>query len=814
MSCIQFTAFCQNDTLLVEKNSAGILTFASFKQASEHRKLSQGVGFLKKTFKTSEHDEFRLHKQERDDLGIDHLTYQQYLLGIRVEGGIYKIHGRADAIKSMNGNFEKVYLKEQAATVTESSALELALARIGASKYVWQDVEFEESLRSSTGDSKATNYPKGELVIKRESTGKQEWRIAWRFQISALDPISAQNIWIDATRLEVIAIESLSCNANVQGTAQTRYSGTRNIITDSFTYGYRLRENRSGVDVQTLNLFGGDINNLNNAQDFLDPDANNNWTAAEFNNQEDQAALDLHWGVESILDYWRTQQARNSFDGNSLRVISYANFGTGQNNAFWYGGSLKIMAFGDGGSWQPVTALDVVAHEFGHGINEFESGLGGTGEGGALNEGLSDIWGAVIENWAAPEKNHWVMGEDISGGIRFLNNPKSLGYPNTYGGQYWISTSGCSPTQQNDWCGVHINSSVLTYMFYLLSDGGSGTNDNGSCYNVTSIGIVNAAKIAYRAEQYYINSSSLFPDVRSAMIQAASDLYGPSSIHVSSVTNAWYAVGVGSASHTSGDISGNEVCAPGATINLSNSTSNVTWVVSPSNLFITSSGTGTSAFLQPVIKASGPATITFTPTAGCGTSNAVSKSLWVGKPKNNFSGPTSVYPDQIYTYTAAESNNFNWVWTLSPGVGDCGITYGGNCFFGSGGGGQNFTIVWMHESGYLRLNSSNACGAGPQKSIYITVTTQGGCNPCQISSIYPNPSSTELNIKLKVNDDKDKKNEPTEVKLIDSYQTTLYSAVVTEPFHKIDTAGLPEGIYYVVVTNSQGTETKRVVVGH
>jgi hypothetical protein len=120
----------------------------------------------------------------------------------------------------------------------------------------------------------------------------------------------------------------------------------------------------------------------------------------------------------------------------------------------------------------------------------------------------------------------------------------------------------------------------------------------------------------------------------------------------------------------------------------------------------------------------------------------------------------------------------------------------------------------MHESGYVRLNSSNACGAGPQKSVYVTVTTQGGCNPCQISSVYPNPSSSELNIKLKVKDDKATQIELTEIKLIDSYQTTLYSAIVTDPIHKIHTSSLTEGVYYIVVTNSQGTETKRIVVRH
>ncbi len=715
-----------------------------------------------------------------------------------------------------SGKFERVKLKEQTATATESSALEVALKRLGAKKYIWQDAAFENELKSIAGDSKATNFPKGELVVIRESVGSEDWRIAWRFQISALDPLSAQIIWIDATNLTVLSIEPLSCNANVIGTAETKYSGTRSITADSFTYGYRLRENRNGVNVQTLDLFGGNQYTLGNAQDFIDPNANNIWTASEFINPENQAALDLHWGIETVLDYWRTQRARNSFDGNGLRVITYANFGFGQNNAFWFGGNLKVMAFGDGGTWLPVTSLDVVAHEFGHGVNEFESGLGQSHEGGALNEGLSDIWAAVIEHWAAPEKDHWVLGEDITSSVRVLNNPKAKYQPNTYLGEYWFNTSaGCNPSGDNDWCGVHINSSVLAYWFYLLSDGGAGTNDNGSCYNVTPIGISTAANIVYRAQSYYIFSSSLYPDIRNAMIQAASDIHGSQSVHVSSVTNAWYAVGIGSASNTSGDISGTVVCSVGTTVTLNNTTGNVNWVVSPANLFATSSGSGPSAYLQAATgKVSGPATITFTPVGGCGSSsNAVSKNLWVGKPQNNFSGPASVYPDQIYTYTALDPYASNWVWVLSPGVGDCGITYGGNCFFGSGGGGQHFTIVWMHESGYVRLTSSNACGVGGQKSVYVTVTTQGGCNPCQISLVYPNPSSSELNVRLKSIDEEEKQIETTEIKLINSYQTVFYSIVTNELDHKIPLSDFPDGVYYIIVTNKRGSETKRIVVG-
>lgn len=44
--------------------------------------------------------------------------------------------------------------------------------------------------------------------------------------------------------------------------------------------------------------------------------------------------------------------------------------------------------------------------------------------------------------------------------------------PDTYNGTYWASTSS-----SEDHGGVHTNSGVQNYWFYLLSQGGTGTND-------------------------------------------------------------------------------------------------------------------------------------------------------------------------------------------------------------------------------------------------------------------------------------------------------------------------------------------------
>src|SRR5207253_148050 len=105
--------------------------------------------------------------------------------------------------------------------------------------------------------------------------------------------------------------------------------------------------------------------------------------------------------------------------------------------------------------------------------------------------------------------------------------------PDTYMGTgYYTGTA--------DNGGVHTNSGVSNYWFYLLTTGGSGTNDLSNAYSVTGIGITAAAKIAFRALTVYFTSSTNFANARNLTIQAAKDLYGVCSNEMIQTTKAWY----------------------------------------------------------------------------------------------------------------------------------------------------------------------------------------------------------------------------------------------------------------------------------
>lgn len=275
---------------------------------------------------------------------------------------------------------------------------------------------------------------------------------------------------------------------------------------------------------------------------------------------------DIHWGMQMTLDFYQTTFNRNSFDGNGHVVINLAFppkdnslFKDMPNNAaaqhtfepyFMYYGK------GDGLNMYPVASLDVMAHEFTHMV----TGTNGNGgldyklESGALNESFSDIMAMGVMQYALGTCS-WTIGADVminKPNIRSMSNPKnSLGangdtlygaQPDTYKGQCW---SFWPANKDKSGIVVHRNSGVQNYWFYLLSEGGNGTNDYSHSYNVSGIGMNKALDISYRNLLFYLAPNATFEDARNGSIQAAIDLYGRGSQEHQSVVNAWYAVGVG-----------------------------------------------------------------------------------------------------------------------------------------------------------------------------------------------------------------------------------------------------------------------------
>jgi bacillolysin len=373
----------------------------------------------------------------------------------------------------------------------------------------------------------------------------------------------------------------------VAANADTRYSGTQSIQTLLSGTSYILSDNTRGSGIQTFNMKKG--TNYNTAVNFTDVD--NNWTAAEFNNtNKDNGALDAHWGAEKTYDYWSTVHGRNSYNNAGAAIKSYVHYSTAYDNAYWNG---SVMTYGDGSGtyFDILTSIDVAGHEIGHAVCSSTSNLAYQKESGAMNEAFSDIWGACIEYFAAPNKQRWLIGEDIERraghlSLRSMSNPKTELQPDTYGGTYWKTVS-CTPTSANDYCGVHTNSGVLNHWFYILTEGKTGTNDIGSSYSVTGIGIDKAAKIAFRTESVYLTANSTYANARTYGIQSAIDLYGANSAEVIATTNAFYAVGVGAAYAGPADTVAPTAPTTLAASGTTTTTTTLTWTASTDNVAVT-----------------------------------------------------------------------------------------------------------------------------------------------------------------------------------------------------------------------------------
>lgn len=537
------TGFGQNQLPQLEKNGQGVVKLMQLTERSNY-KMTNLPSVFATILGMTDNDELRFLSRTVDNSGNEHQVYEQYYRGIKVEYGRYGAHGRDGNIDHLTGNFKKIQNLEIVPKLTESEALKAALSTLGSKKTYWESAEQERWIKRINNDPQASFFPKAELLICEDSSGNFNFYLTYKFIIYLLEPALQRYIYVDASSGNVIRNESIV--EDINGTADTRYSGSQTVSTNTSAGSYVLQDPTRGNGIRTfdMRLAGG---SYGNATDFTDND--NNWTSAEHSTNQDNVALDAHWAQSSIYDYWLNVRGRNSYNSAGGAVTNYVHtnltaFGYANNdNAFW-DGNLRIMVYGDGQTlFNPVTSLDICAHELGHGIAQSIVNFSRSGEANALNEGFSDIWGATVEAYVAPGKQRWLIGEEVMKNgkpcLRSMQNPISGGNdpnPDVYQGLYW--DNGGEP---------HINSTVLSHWYYLLSQGGSGRNSAGTGYAISGIGIDKASLIAYTAETNYFstNSNATYSDARNYMIQAATNQYGNCSPEVIATTNAWYAAGVG-----------------------------------------------------------------------------------------------------------------------------------------------------------------------------------------------------------------------------------------------------------------------------
>jgi len=470
--------------------------------------------------------------------------YQQYYKGIIVEGAMYVLHTKkgnielahGDIIEGLNFNVEKI--------IREEDALNIALKAVNAEKFAWEDEILEKDLREDTEDSSATYYPKGRLVITKlpfvKELSKDNFRLAFQFDIKTKIPDDYRSVWIDAFSGDVI--NNISKEEASSGYGWTYYNGWKYFTTRwrgwPFKY-YYLRDKTRG-DIFTR--WHGDNSKITDKDNYWDY-------------QSERQAVGAHWGVQRAWQYYKDVWNVTGL-GNNKDIHVWVDRVYPEPNAeyqpTYYNFDEIYIGKAISGECYTMAALDVIGHEYTHGIVQYSSNFYHTGEPGALEESFCDIFGNVIQEWVEGYDFNriYTQAEDPiigTGGIRALHDPLNSGthsyesgpycylapgHPDTYGGQYWYD----GPCH---WGGKHGNCGVQNYWFYLLAEG-----DEHNGIIVDGIGLDKAARIAY-GNMVSLTTYDEYDDAREGAVYIARSLYGECSPEHISTMNAWAAVGVG-----------------------------------------------------------------------------------------------------------------------------------------------------------------------------------------------------------------------------------------------------------------------------
>jgi hypothetical protein len=593
------------------------------------------------------------------------------------------------------------------------------------------------------------------------------------------------------------------------GTFATRYNGTQQGITHNYLSAYHLVDSTRGAIIHTWNLNGSII--IGNRIELSDN--NNIWTAAEHSASENDMGLDVHWALQHIYDRMNIVYGINSFNDAGFAITAHIRFGTTnleRDNAYW-DPTNDVLFFGDGAvNFRPVASLDAIAHEFGHGITDFQIGWGSSGDPRAFHEGLSDIWGAIMESQIRPN-TVWQIGEQITFGFTCLRNLQNTNDPNAR--QPIANTFGS--TQYNNSTDAYVRSGVFSHWFYLLVNGGIGANDIGNNYTVYGIGMDVAEELIVEAVfNNYLNSTTTYAAIRNSMVNAARTLCsGQNSLLVNHVENAWYAVGVGTKPMQISLTGPEAVCVAGGNFTLNNLPAgcNSSWTFS-SNM---QSYYGGSDFIALRALSIGSGWIQPTVSSSCGSSILPIKNVPVdiqqpGSITITMDAPPRRFSASIDDVPCATSYN----WYLN---GVIQSTHTESAIF-------QRRSPYCGNFYYVQVEAVSSLGISARRSKTVV---EPSCGKSLL--ISPNPAMDVVTVNIITQDDNSlndiNNNSSSEkesdlspvtyiVKITDIVGTSVYVSEKTTNEFTIPLSGIKDGTYIIIVADKQLVLQNLLIIKH
>jgi len=476
--------------------------------------------------------ELEMINMESDEIGMTHIQLQQKYKNIPVYGGEIWLHTKGEKIDVLNGrNFPTPNLASISPTLSENKAIEFAMADVSKKSIMQQ--------AGVTGKLLGKMQNTAELIIYHKDGNFTDERLAYNLTVRP-NLLERWTYFVDANTGEVLKKFNNTCSLNVPLKATAKdlngFSRTFNVqqisstnyMIDTQRFMFKptskLPDDPIGA-IWTIDALNSTSDNMK--YDQIKSNSINNWSAT---------SVSAHFNAGLCYDYYRAKFGRNSLDGKGGNIISVINIadddGKGMDNAYWNG---EFMGYGNGrDAFKPLAgALDVAGHEMTHGVVEATARLEYQKQSGALNESFADIFGIMID------RDDWTLGEDVikvssfpSGALRSLSNPNQGGKNDPgYQPRTMSQYANLPNTEEGDNGGVHVNSGIPNYAFYLFAIN-------------TNVGKNKAEQIYYRALSKYLTRTSKFIDARLAVIRAAADLYPTDNNVLNAARSAFDAVGI------------------------------------------------------------------------------------------------------------------------------------------------------------------------------------------------------------------------------------------------------------------------------
>lgn len=245
--------------------------------------------------------------------------------------------------------------------------------------------------------------------------------------------------------------------------------------------------------------------------------------------------VDAMYTVQHEWDMLSAWLGRNGISGTGRGFPLFV--GLNQVNAFWNGSSVHV-GHNQAGAW--IGSMDVVGHEFGHGVDaNTPGGISASG----VSEATGDIFGTMTEffvNNTAFDPPDYSIGEEVNlvgtGAIRQMFNPALVGDPSCY--------SNAIPTME-----THAGAGPLDHWFVLASKGSAASGGqpasptcNGQAVT-GGLGPQTVGRIFYNA-MLTKTTRMTYLRYRTATLNSAKNLFPGNCAPFNTILASWNAISV------------------------------------------------------------------------------------------------------------------------------------------------------------------------------------------------------------------------------------------------------------------------------